>query len=203
MNDREHSDRQSPPSNRRDWLRGAALAVLGGGSGWLIWNSQRRDGAATAGQGAPTEWLWQLDPNKCIACGNCATYCVLDESAVKCVHNHPMCGYCELCTGFFEPDPMNLDAGAENQLCPTGAILRQFVEDPYFEYHIEESLCIGCGKCVKGCSTFGNGSLYLQVLHDRCLNCNECAIAVACPSDAFQRVPTDRPYLHKNRPETA
>ena len=148
------------------------------------------------------ELVWQIDPHQCVACGNCATYCVLDESAVKCVHNYPMCGYCELCTGFFEPDPMNLDAGAENQLCPTGAIVREFIEDPYFEYHIEQSLCIGCGKCVEGCELM-NGSLYLQVRHDRCVNCNECAIAVACPSDAFRRVPADRAYLHKNRPETA
>ena len=33
-----------------------------------------------------TETVWQLDPHKCVACGNCATYCVLEESAVKCVH---------------------------------------------------------------------------------------------------------------------
>ncbi|MFW6125227.1 MAG: 4Fe-4S binding protein [Pirellulales bacterium] len=209
MNDREPSNRQSRNGSRRDWLRGAALTALGGGSAWLMWDTGRggqRQGARGTeqgdGAGAPTEWVWQLDPNKCIACGNCATYCVLDESAAKCVHSFPMCGYCKLCTGFFEPDPMNLDAGAENQLCPTGAIIRKFVEDPYFEYHIDEQLCIGCGKCVKGCSTFGNGSLYLQVLHDRCVNCNECAIGVACPSDAFRRVPADRPYLLKTRQES-
>jgi len=56
---------------------------------------------------------------------------------------------------------------------------------------------MGCGKCVKGCKTFGNGSLFLQVRHDRCLNCNECSIAAACPSGAFKRVPADKPYLLK------
>jgi electron transport complex protein RnfB len=50
---------------------------------------------------------------------------------------------------------------------------------------------------VKGCNAFGNGSLHLQVLHDRCLNCNECAIAIACPVSAFRRVPAERPYLLK------
>ena len=128
------------------------------------------------------EKVWQLDPHKCVACGNCATYCVLEESAVKCVHAYAMCGYCELCTGFFEPEPRELDTGAENLLCPTGAIKRSFVEDPYYEYTIEEPLCIGCAKCVKGCNAFGNGSLFLQVRRDRCLNCNECSIAAACPS---------------------
>jgi len=141
--------------------------------------------------------VWQLDPYKCVACGNCATYCVLEESAVKCVHAHAICGYCDLCTGFFEPQPRELDTGAENQLCPTGAIKRSFVEDPYYEYTIDESLCNGCGKCVKGCSAFGNGSLFLQVRHDRCLNCNECSIAAACPSQAYRRVPVDKPYLLK------
>jgi len=145
------------------------------------------------------ELVWQIDPSKCIACGNCGTRCVLDESAVKCVHNFGMCGYCELCTGYFEPNPNGLNTGAENQLCPTGAILRQFVEEPYHEYRIEESLCIGCGKCVKGCTTFGNGSLQVQVRHDRCLNCNQCSIALACPSQAFVRVPAHNPYLLKHR----
>jgi len=108
-----------------------------------------------------------------------------------------MCGYCELCTGYFEAEPAALNSGAENLLCPTGAIIRNKIEDPYHEYIIDEPLCIGCGKCVKGCSAFGNGSLFLQVRHDRCLNCNECSIAKSCPSGAFRRVPANQPYLLK------
>jgi len=141
--------------------------------------------------------VWQIDPHTCIACGNCATYCVLEESAVKCVHAYAICGYCRICFGYFGPEPFDITEGAENQLCPTGAIKRTFVEDPYYEYTIDESLCNGCGKCVKGCNTFGNGALFLQVRHDRCLNCNECSIAAACPSQAFRRVPADKPYLPK------
>jgi electron transport complex protein RnfB len=80
--------------------------------------------------------------------------------------------------------------------------VRRFVEDPYFEYHIDEPLCIGCAKCVKGCNAFGNGSLQLQVRHDRCLNCNECAIAAVCPADAFRRVSADAPYVLKSQPGT-
>jgi electron transport complex protein RnfB len=147
------------------------------------------------------KWVWQLDPYVCVACGNCATNCVLEQSAVKCVHAFAMCGYCELCTGYFEPEPIALNTGAENQLCPMGAIRRTFVEDPYYEYTIDESLCIGCGRCVKGCNAFGNGSLFLQVRHDRCLNCNQCSIARACPSNAYRRVPADRPYLLKGARE--
>jgi len=141
--------------------------------------------------------VWQIDPYTCIACGNCETHCVLEKSAVKCVQVYELCGYCDYCPGFHQPGAAALDTGAENELCPTGAIKRKFVEEPYFQYDIDELLCIACGKCVKGCAAFGNGSLFLQVRHDRCLNCNECSIAAACPSGAFKRVPADKPYLLK------
>jgi Na+-translocating ferredoxin:NAD+ oxidoreductase subunit B len=186
MNDR------TPRTDRRaflgDVLRVAGAVGIGGAAAALAVRKGRSD-----------QLVWQIDPAKCIACGNCATYCVLDDSAVKCVHSFSMCGYCDLCTGYFRPSPNALNSGAENQLCPTGAIRRQFVEDPYYEYRIDGDLCIGCGKCVKGCNAFGNGSLYLQVQHDRCRQCNECAIAAACPSQAFRRVPADDPYLLKTR----
>lgn len=141
------------------------------------------------------QMVWQLDPTKCIQCGRCATNCVLTPSAVKCVHVYAMCGYCDLCGGYFKPDTKTLTTGAENILCPTNAIKRKFVEDPFFQYTIDEPLCIGCGKCVKGCGSFGNGSLQLQIRHDRCVNCNECSIARTCPAEAFRKVPASNPYL--------
>jgi Na+-translocating ferredoxin:NAD+ oxidoreductase subunit B len=141
--------------------------------------------------------VWQLDPSKCIQCGRCATNCVMTPSAVKCTHVYAMCGYCDLCGGYLKPDTKTINTAAENQLCPTNAIRRKFVEEPFFEYEIIEALCIGCGKCVKGCSAFGNGSLQLQVRHNLCQNCNQCSIARNCPSDAFSRVPASKPYLLK------
>ncbi len=173
-------------TTRRDFLRGFALLGLGAAVGV---------GTVRAGQ---DDTVWQIDPEKCIQCGKCATNCVLAESAVKAVHVHAICGHCDLCTAFFEPEPINLNTGAENQLCPTGAIKRHFVEDPYFSYEIDEPLCIGCGKCVKGCEMFGNGSMFLQIRHDRCTNCNACSIADACPSHAIRRVPASTPYLLKD-----
>ncbi len=143
--------------------------------------------------------VWQIDPRKCVQCGRCETECVLQPSAVKCVHGYSMCGYCKLCFGYFQPDASRLDEAAENQLCPTGAIGRSFVEDPYFEYSIDEELCTACGLCVKGCTNFGNGSLYLQIRHDRCVNCNSCRIAESCPADAFIRVPAYAPYILKEK----
>ena len=152
-------------------------------------------------RGHANENRWQIDPDKCVACGNCATHCVLDESAVKCVQCFDMCGYCNRCTGYYTLDGLDSrDTAAEDLLCPTEAIIRTFVESKagqnFYEYTIDTDACIGCAKCVKGCALM-NGSLYLQVMHDRCVNCNECAIAVACPSDAFVIVPADRPYRMK------
>ncbi|MCS7304544.1 MAG: ferredoxin [Thermoguttaceae bacterium] len=170
-------------------LRAAGLVVLGAA------------GAGLAGQAGARELLvWQIDPDVCTACGRCATECVLDPSAVKAVQFYPLCAMCDVCTGYFDPNHRERTTAAENQICPTGAIRRVLVAEqagvPRFEYHIEEPLCIGCGKCVAGCAMM-NGSLYLQVRHDRCMNCNQCSIALACPAQAFRRVPASRPYLLK------
>ena len=178
---------------RRDFfhkvVRGATMVGLGGLFASFV-RKAKADGE-----------VWQIDPWKCTQCGLCATECVLDQSAVKCVHSFDMCGYCRLCTGYFEPQPNGLNTAAENQLCPTGAIFRTFVEDPYYEYTINEPFCVGCAKCVKGCTMFGNGSLHLQIRHDVCVHCNECSIARACPADAIHRVSVDQPYKFKNREE--
>jgi electron transport complex protein RnfB len=182
-------------ASRRQFLsngvRGLLLFLLGSATTLFARRSQ--------GQ----KWVWQIDPAKCVQCTRCATECVLEPSAVKCVQAYSMCGYCKLCTGYFEPEPNRLNPAAENQLCPTGAIRRRALEDPYYEYTIDEPLCVGCAKCVVGCVTFGNGSFFLQVRHDRCVNCNECSIAVVCPGQAFSRVPANQPYRLKDRNQPA
>ncbi|MEE8452896.1 MAG: ferredoxin [Thermoguttaceae bacterium] len=177
--------------DRRGFMAGtvrvAGVVGLGGMAGVL--GTQRSQSE---------EYVWQLDPDKCMACTNCQTHCVLDESAVKCVQFFLMCGFCDICTGYFPIENYELNTGAENHLCPTNALVRTFIEEQagvrYFEYTIDEVNCIGCGKCVEGCALM-NGSLYLQVRHDRCVNCNECSIAVACPTQAFRRVPASEPNL--------
>lgn len=176
------------PLSRREFVRVAAAAGLGGAA----WAAARPAGGAT---------VWQLDPEKCVQCGRCATHCVLNPSAVKCVHSYEICGYCDLCGGYLQPGAAVRDTGAESQLCPVSAIKRTFIEDPFFQYTIDEDLCVGCGKCVKGCAMFGNGSLYMQVKQDICVGCNECAIAQACPADAFRRIPAEQGYLLKTMPE--
>jgi electron transport complex protein RnfB len=108
-----------------------------------------------------------------------------------------MCGYCDLCTGFFDPQPFARDTGAENQLCPTDAIVRRFIEPPYFEHIIDHELCVGCGKCVDGCFTLGNGSLFLQISRKECLHCNQCSIAQHCPTQAIEQIPAEQAYILK------
>jgi len=180
---------RTDPVERRDFLRRGLRGIMAAALGAA--------GLTGMARARKKEWRWQLDPEKCRQCGRCATACVLSPSAVKCVHAYALCGYCDLCGGYHQPYVKDVDSAAENQLCPTSAIRRTFVEDPYYEYTIDQDLCIGCGVCVKGCASFGNGSLFLQVMHDRCVNCNECAIARVCPAQAFRRVPAEQPYLLK------
>lgn len=145
-------------------------------------------------------YVWQIDPYKCTTCGNCKVACVLTPSASKCVHAYALCGYCDLCGAYLKEGAKTISTGAEVQMCPTGAINRRYVEEPFFEYTINEDLCDGCAKCVKGCKDFGNSSLYMQIKQDICINCNECAIARNCPSQAVSRVPADSQYVVKIRP---
>ena len=173
---------------RREYLRHSMRLIFGLGVGGAGLLSARKASAGT---------VWQIDPDVCVQCGNCEHECVLKPSAVKCVHAYEVCGYCDLCSGYLLPGAIGLDTSAENRMCPTDAIKRTYIEDPYYEYIIDEKTCIACGRCVKGCSAFGNGSLFLQVRHDRCVNCNSCSIARNCPSGAVGRIDAANPYLLK------
>ena len=94
-----------PVSRRQFFRNGARLAALTGLGGLV---------GAMTGRARASGWVWQLDPARCLHCGNCATQCVLEQSAVKCVHAYAICGYCQLCTGFFAPEPNLLTTAAEN-----------------------------------------------------------------------------------------
>ena len=150
---------------RRDFLRISSLGLIGIGSVFGVNKLNKQS------------YRWQIDPDKCSQCGRCATHCTLQQSAVKAIHIYDMCGYCQLCVAYFAPGAKQLTEDAENQLCPAGAITRKYIEEPYYSYTISNKLCIGCGKCVKACKSFGNGSFKLQVDQEICLNCNECNIA--------------------------
>jgi electron transport complex protein RnfB len=180
---------------RRDFLRDATrgAAVVG----------LTATAAALLPKGAKAEEeVWQINPHKCTECGKCETHCVLKPSAVKAVHAFGLCGFCDLCTAYFKPEPFELHEGAENHMCPTDAIERRYVEEPYYEYKIDEDHCVGCAKCVDGCRTYGNGSMHLQIQHDICVDCDSCSINNACPSDAFVKVPASNPYLFKGEENT-
>ncbi len=168
-------------------LRIGAFVGIGGAAGLLV---KRASGNA----------VFQVDPFKCTACDLCRTSCVLSHSAVKAVNDFDKCGYCMLCPAYFDvtsqPDEKGIPAG---KVCPQDALKRRVVgkvdqDDPnnnYYEYVIDETRCDGCGKCVKACKPpAGNGSLRLEIRYARCLECNECAIQIACPDRAIVRVKT-------------
>jgi electron transport complex protein RnfB len=181
----------SEKSSRREFFdrsfRIVGLAGLGGAATLLA----RR---------AASNTVFQVDPSKCVACDLCRTSCVLSHSAVKAVNEFNKCGYCQLCPAYYDvtsqPDDMGLPTG---KVCPQDALKRKVVgkvdtEDPnnnYYEYTVDESLCDGCGKCVKACKPpAGNGALRLEVRFNRCLECDECSIKIVCPENAFVRIST-------------
>ena len=188
----EKNENKSSPIARRKFLRTLGSAVAGGAI------LAATGGLAQKVKGKEAPLIWQIDPYKCTQCGRCETHCVLPVSAVKCFHAYKVCGYCDLCGGYYRTNVKELNTAAENLMCPTGAIERKFIEDPYFEFSIDEKLCNGCGKCVKGCTSFGNGSLYLQVKRELCKNCNECKIATVCAANAISRIPLAVAYNLKD-----
>ncbi len=145
--------------------------------------------------------------------GRCATECVLPHSAVKVVNDFNVCGYCFICPAYFDvnsdvysyeeaealgpyPDGTSREGTHSKLICPQDAIARRVVGevdlgDPYnnfFEYTIDEAKCNGCGLCVEACKPpMGNASLRLEVRHNLCLDCNQCAIAPNCPPKAYYR----------------
>lgn len=179
----------SETSTRRQFvdrtIRVAGLTALGGAAGLLA----RRTSAHA---------VFQVNPSTCTACDLCRTSCVLSLSAVKAVNDHSKCGYCMLCPAYMDVTSAPSEKGVPSgKVCPQDAIKRRVVgrEDPddpnnnYYEYTIDEARCNGCGKCVKACKPpMGNGSLRLEIRYDRCVECNQCAISIACPSAAVVRV---------------
>ena len=199
--EREPGRRDGAPQadhTRRDVLglaaRGAALLGLGGTAAYLA--------SRSAAEGA-----WLLDPQKCVnirlgatgveVCDLCATSCVLDLSAVRAVNDHSKCGRCCICPGYYQvTSAVDAEGLPSERLCPRDAIRRFPIgevdpEDPannYYEYEIDEQRCNGCGLCSLGCKEpAGLGSIRLEVRHDLCLDCNRCAIAIACPDEAYVR----------------
>lgn len=161
------------PINRRRLLINAGrLAVLAGlacGGAALLRRAVRSQTA-------------QIDPQKCKFCGGCSRLCVRQTSAVKAVNDFEPCGYCVYCYGYYPDDPHK---NPNARICPTGALKRRKVSQFEYEYTIDESVCIGCGKCVKRCWEHGNKSLKLMVRGQYCLECNRCRIVAKCPHGAI------------------
>jgi electron transport complex protein RnfB len=179
----------SDRTTRRQFMdragRALGFVTIGGAAGLLA-------------KRASADAVYQVDPNKCTSCDLCRTSCVLPLSAVKAVNDFKRCGYCQLCPAYMDvtsqPDAMGVPTG---RVCPQDALKRRVVgfEDPddpnnnYYEYTVDETRCDGCGKCVKAClPPAGNGSLRLEIRYDRCVECNECAILLACPDKAIVRL---------------
>lgn len=70
------------------------------------------------------------------------------------------------------------------------ADLSEHVEQVPVYARIEESLCIGCTRCLKECSVdaiYGATKLMHTVITDACHGCGKCALV--CPTDAIEMLP--------------
>jgi len=173
-------------------VRGAALAGMGGAAVYLV-------------KKAEGQIVWQVDSTKCLnsrpgevnvkVCELCTTECVVAHSAVRAVNEYSKCGRCYICPAYFNvTSAVDAKGLPSEKLCPRDAIERKPIglvdpDDPannFYEYIIDEKKCDGCGKCVLACKEpTGLGSIVLKVRHDLCVDCNRCAISIACPKDAL------------------
>jgi electron transport complex protein RnfB len=182
--------------NRRNYLRfGGQLlgAATLGAAAWRAF-SPPSDDAEFIAQGR--RFAWQVDPEKCLYCGKCATACVRKPSAVKALNDQKKCSNCVVCYGHITDthiasDKINSDG---ERVCPYDAVVRVNFSggvDGMFLYENDPERCIGCAKCVKRCNQHGTKSMFLAIRPDLCLGCNECSIAVACPHNAVERIPRE------------
>lgn len=86
------------------------------------------------------------------------------------------------------------------------ADLSEHVEQVPVYARIEESLCIGCTRCLKECSVdaiYGATKLMHTVITDACHGCGKCVLV--CPTDAIVLVPVPQTVAswHWPKPESA
>ena len=171
-------------------LLGAALL---GGSAWRIASPPDEEAEFIAQH---RRFAWQVDPEKCLYCGICETACVRKPSAVKAVNDQKKCSNCVVCYGHITNSKIDSDRieSEGERVCPVDAVVRENFSggvDGMFLYSNDPKKCVGCAKCVKRCNEHGTKSMFLVIRPDLCLGCNECAISVACPHDAIERIPRE------------
>ena len=182
--------------SRRNYLKAAGHLLGATGlcaAAWRVF-SPPSDEAEFIAQGR--RFAWQIDPEKCLYCGLCETRCVRKPSAAKALNDQKKCSNCVVCYGHISDskiDSDKIDTEGE-RVCPYDAVERENFSggvDGMYLYSNNPKKCVGCAKCVKRCNEHGTKSMFLVIRPDLCLGCNECAIAVACPHDAIERIPRE------------
>lgn len=178
--------------SRRNFIINAGRAVFGLALGTIAY----RVGGSflNSEQAGPlTRHAWQIDPDKCTACGKCKTLCVRTPSAVKAVNDQKKCSFCVVCYGHISNKNIASDKIMSDgkRVCPNEAVTRKEYsggKDGYYIYDIDDDKCDGCSKCVEQCIKKGTKSMFLIIRPDLCINCNDCNIAANCPEKAIDKV---------------
>ena len=150
-------------------------------------------------------FAWQINPEKCFACGRCASACVRKPSAAKAVNNIKACNNCVACYGHIADPYMESEKidSEGKRVCPVDAVKRINLTgeiDGYFEYQQDHAQCIGCARCVRQCKAHNDeyASMFMIIRPDLCLGCNECSIAQKCPANAIERIPLEAASTFKH-----
>ncbi|MCQ2294336.1 MAG: 4Fe-4S binding protein [Bacteroidales bacterium] len=61
-----------------------------------------------------------------------------------------------------------------NTICPVGTVLGFFAKFSWLKPHINDSKCIGCGKCAKQCKSQCINPETHQIDYSRCVACMDC-----------------------------
>jgi electron transport complex protein RnfB len=190
------------PTRRSAFKRISRAAAITGMTGAAAFLVRKAEGQV----------VWQIDSARCVnsrvgevvakVCDLCVKGCVVKQSAVRAVNDFSQCGRCAICPAYFNvSSAVGPDGLPSEKLCPRDAITRKPIgeidpADPannFYEYVIDEKKCDGCGKCVMACKEpAGLGSIRLMVRHDLCVDCNNCAISLACPKDALVQLPVPK-----------
>lgn len=178
--------------NRRKFIINAGRVVFGLAIGSLVYRvtgSFLHDEEA----GPVTRHAWQINTDKCTACGQCKDLCVRTPSAVKAVNDQKKCSFCVVCYGHISDKniPSDKIMSEGKRVCPQDAVIRKEYaggKDGYYIYEIDDDKCDGCCKCAEACIKKGTKSMFMIIRPDLCINCNDCNIATHCPDKAVDKV---------------
>ncbi len=204
-------------SERRQFITGATIALLGGGSSLALMAQEQEKGLNTTRQEdknypvcPPGSISIEHFTSKCTACHLCVSACpkqVLQPSLLE----YGLKGFLQPRLDF-RTSYCNYDCVVCSQICPTGAILPLEPDEKHQvqvgkAYFIRRNCIVrtdktDCGACSEHCPTkavqmvpWQHGLLIPEVNQDICVGCGACEYA--CPTSPYKAIYVDGNAIHQ------